>query len=61
LWTYPCGRFADGAATHQDLRDNHNFTQAYMAKEFKANNFKTTQEKFARHTSYCRFNGLQCQ
>ena len=30
------------------LRANHNFTQAYMAKEFKANNFKTMQEKFAK-------------
>jgi len=30
------------------LRANHNFTQAYMAKEFKANNFKITQEKFAK-------------
>jgi D-ribose pyranase len=30
------------------LRKNHNFTQAYMAKEFQKNNFKTMQEKFAR-------------
>ena len=30
------------------LRQNHNFTQAYMAKEFKKNNFKSTQEKFTR-------------
>ncbi len=30
------------------LRANHNFTQAYMAKEFQKNNFKTMQEKFAR-------------
>ena len=30
------------------VRANHNFTQAYMAKEFKANNFKITQEKFAK-------------
>lgn len=30
------------------VRANHNFTQAYMAKEFQANNFKITQEKFAR-------------
>ena len=32
----------------QALRQNHNFTQAYMAKEFTKNNFKATQEKFAR-------------
>jgi D-ribose pyranase len=30
------------------LRANHNFTQAFMAKEFKANNFKHVQEKFAK-------------
>ncbi len=30
------------------VRANHNFTQAYMAKEFLKNNFKTTQEKFAK-------------
>jgi D-ribose pyranase len=30
------------------LRQNHNFTQAYMAKEFQKNNFKTLQEKFAK-------------
>ena len=30
------------------VRANHHFTQAYMAKEFKKHNFKTTQEKFAR-------------
>ena len=30
------------------LRANHNFTQAYMAKEFLKNNFKKTQEDFAR-------------
>ena len=28
------------------LRKNHNFTQAYMAKEFLKNNFQTTQQKF---------------
>jgi D-ribose pyranase len=30
------------------LRANHNFTQAYMAKEFQKNNFKTMQEKFTK-------------
>ena len=30
------------------VRSNHNFTQAFMAKEFQKNNFKTAQEKFAR-------------
>src|SRR5271157_1774172 len=30
------------------VRANHNFTQAYMAKEFQKNNFKTVQEKFAK-------------
>jgi D-ribose pyranase len=30
------------------VRANHNFTQAYMTKEFQKNNFKTVQEKFAR-------------
>ncbi len=30
------------------VRANHNFTHACMAKEFKTNNFKITQEKFAR-------------
>jgi D-ribose pyranase len=30
------------------LRKNHNFTQAYMAKEFQKNNFKVAQEKFAK-------------
>ena len=30
------------------LRKNHNFTQAYMAKEFQKNNFKIVQEKFAK-------------
>lgn len=30
------------------VRANHNFTQAFMTKEFKANSFKTMQEKFAR-------------
>jgi len=30
------------------LRQNHNFTQAYMAREFKKNNLKSMQEKFAR-------------
>jgi D-ribose pyranase len=30
------------------LRQNHNFTQAYMAKEFKKNNFKHVQDKFAK-------------
>jgi D-ribose pyranase len=30
------------------LRQNHNFTQAYMAKEFQKNNFKTLQEKFTK-------------
>jgi D-ribose pyranase len=29
-------------------RANHRFTQAFMAKEFLKNNFKTTQDKFAR-------------
>jgi D-ribose pyranase len=29
------------------LRANHNFTEAFMAKEFQKNNFKTMQEKFA--------------
>jgi D-ribose pyranase len=28
------------------VRANHNFTQAYMAKEFLKSNFKTTQQKF---------------
>jgi D-ribose pyranase len=28
------------------LRANHHFTQAYMAKEFQRNNFKTTLQKF---------------
>jgi D-ribose pyranase len=28
------------------VRANHNFTEAYMAKEFLKNNFKTTQQKF---------------
>ena len=28
------------------VRANHNFTQAYMAREFLKNNFKTTQQKF---------------
>jgi D-ribose pyranase len=28
------------------LRKNHNFTQAWMAKEFLKNNFQTTQQKF---------------
>ena len=27
---------------------NHNFTQAFMAKEFLKNNFKNTQQQFAR-------------
>jgi D-ribose pyranase len=30
------------------VRANHNFTQAYQAEEFLKNNFKTTQQKFAR-------------
>jgi len=30
------------------VRANHKFTQAYMAKEFKVNNFVHVQEKFAR-------------
>ena len=30
------------------VRANHHFTQAYMAKEFLENNFKNTQESFAR-------------
>jgi len=30
------------------LRQNHNFTQAYMAKEFQNNNFKHVQEKFSK-------------
>jgi len=30
------------------VRANHNFTQAYMAKEFLKNNFKNTQQQFAR-------------
>src|SRR5277367_4295797 len=30
------------------VRANHNFTQAYMAREFQKNNFKTVQEKFAK-------------
>ena len=30
------------------LRANHNFTQAYMAKEFQKYNFKKMQEKFAK-------------
>jgi D-ribose pyranase len=30
------------------LRQNHNFTQAYMAKEFQKNNFKHVQEKFGK-------------
>ncbi len=30
------------------VRANHNFTQAFMAKEFKASNFKTTQQQFAK-------------
>ena len=30
------------------VRANHHFTQAYMAKEFQKNNFKSMQEKFAR-------------
>jgi D-ribose pyranase len=28
------------------VRATHNFTQAYMAREFLKNNFKTTQQKF---------------
>jgi D-ribose pyranase len=28
------------------VRANHNFTQAYMAKEFLKNNFQTAQQKF---------------
>jgi D-ribose pyranase len=28
------------------VRANHHFTEAYMAKEFLKNNFKTTQQKF---------------
>ncbi len=32
----------------QALRQNHQFTQAYMAREFQKNNYKSTQEKFAR-------------
>jgi D-ribose pyranase len=30
------------------VRANHNFTQAYMAKEFQKYNFKKMQEKFAK-------------
>ena len=30
------------------LRQNHHFTQAYMAKEFLRENFKVTHEKFSR-------------
>jgi D-ribose pyranase len=30
------------------VRANHHFTEAYMAKEFSKNNFKKTQEQFAR-------------
>ncbi len=30
------------------VRANHHFTQAYMAEEFLKNNYKNTQEKFAR-------------
>jgi D-ribose pyranase len=30
------------------LRKNHNFTEAFMAKEFLKNNFKVAQEKFAK-------------
>jgi len=30
------------------LRQNHNFTQAYMAKEFQKNNFKHVQDKFGK-------------
>ena len=30
------------------VRANHNFTQAFMAKEFLKNNFKNTQQQFAR-------------
>jgi D-ribose pyranase len=30
------------------LRKNHNFTQAFMAKEFQKNNFKHVQEKFSK-------------
>jgi D-ribose pyranase len=30
------------------LRANHNFTQSFMAKEFKANNYKHVQETFAK-------------
>lgn len=30
------------------VRANHHFTQAYQAEEFLKNNFKTTQQKFAR-------------
>jgi D-ribose pyranase len=30
------------------LRANHNFTQAYMTKEFQKNNFKKTQDDFSR-------------
>jgi D-ribose pyranase len=32
----------------QAVRANHQFTQAFMAKEFKQHNFKNTQEAFAR-------------
>ena len=28
------------------VRGNHHFTEAYMAKEFLKNNFKTTQQKY---------------
>ena len=30
------------------VRANHNFTQAFMAKEFLKNNFKHVQDKFAK-------------
>jgi len=30
------------------VRANHNFTQAFMAKEFQKNNFKNMQDKFAK-------------
>ena len=38
------------------VRANHNFTQAYMAREFLKNNFKTTQQKFGSRCEACRRN-----
>ncbi len=39
------------------VRANHNFTQAYMAKEFLKNNSAPTRQKFARRVAKaCRRN-----